>query len=441
MILVDQTIVSVATPALQEGMGASYNEVIWVTSAYLLAFAVPLLVTGRLGDKYGPKNIYAVGMAVFTLSSLACGLAPTMLVLILARVVQGFGASLLTPQTMSVINRIFANNRLGAALGVWGSTAGLAGLAGPVLGGVITQVWGWQWVFFINVPIGVVSIAAVLRYVPAIAPLQRQLDGISVALSVVALFLIVFALQQGETAQWPWWIFLLIVVGLVGLAAFVREQERAEKRNRAPLVPLALFSNRNFSVGNAGIFLMGFCVAGTALPYMLYFQQVHGLDPLHAGLMMVPQALLSGALSPWVGRLVDRKDPARIAIIGFLLLGSGITAMVVLFLLNGPLWIALIALSVVGMGNAFIWAPNSRTTMGDLPRPLMGAGSGVYNTVRQVGSVCGSAFIGALMQIGLANPHVSTGAALAYALIAAILAMILAALITTLSVERPHPAN
>lgn len=436
MILLDQTIVSVATPALQAEMGATYNEVIWVTSGYLLSFAVPLLVTGRLGDKYGPKNVYAVGMALFTLSSLACGLAPSMLALILGRVAQGVGAALLTPQTMSVINRIFARDRLGAALGVWGATAGLAGLTGPIAGGVVTQLWGWQWVFFLNVPIGVISILAVLRFVPAIAPLSRKLDGISVALSVAALFLVVFAMQQGETADWAAWIFLCLGSGLALLALFVWEQQRAERRDREALVPLVLFRTRAFSVGNLGIFLMGFTVAGTALPYMLYFQQVHGLDPMRAGLMMVPQALLSGALSPWVGRLVDRADPARIAVLGFALLALGTGAMAALFVWAGPLWAALVALGVVGVGNAFVWAPNSRTTMGDLPRPLMGAGSGVYNTVRQVGSVCGAAFIGALMQIGLAHPSLGTGPALGYALLAAVAAMFLATLLTTAVVER-----
>lgn len=149
MILLDQTIVAVATPVLQKELGASYKEVIWVTSAYLLTFAVPLLITGRLGDRFGPRNVYVVGMTVFTLSSLACGFAPNMITLIIARAVQGFGASLLTPQTMSLINRMFARERRGAALGAWGSVAGLATLTGPILGGFITASFGWQWIFLL----------------------------------------------------------------------------------------------------------------------------------------------------------------------------------------------------------------------------------------------------------------------------------------------------
>ena len=207
MILLDQTIVAVASPVFQRELDASYNEVVWVTSAYLLTFAVPLLVTGRLGDRFGPKNVYCVGMAVFTLSSLWCGLADSMPELIAARAVQGLGAAMLTPQTMAVINRIFPRAKRGSALGVWGATAGLSTLLGPILGGVITSTIGWEWVFFINIPIGVVSIALVMMWVPRFPPSARRIDTLSILLSVAAVFLLVFALQQGENAHWTWWIW------------------------------------------------------------------------------------------------------------------------------------------------------------------------------------------------------------------------------------------
>src|SRR5690242_4854613 len=166
MILVDATIVAVANPTIMEALGADYDGVIWVTSAYLLAYAVPLLVAGRLGDVYGPKNLYLAGLAVFTAASLWCGLAGSIGMLIAARVVQGIGAALLTPQTLSTITRIFPPEHRGAAMSVWGATAGVATLVGPLAGGVLVDHLGWQWIFFVNVPIGIVGLVLAWVLVP-----------------------------------------------------------------------------------------------------------------------------------------------------------------------------------------------------------------------------------------------------------------------------------
>lgn len=425
MILLDQTIVSVATPALQESLNASYNEVIWVTSAYLLTFAVPLLVTGRLGDRFGPKQVYVAGMTVFTLSSLACGFAPNMATLIAARAVQGFGASMLTPQTMSVINRIFSRERRGAALGVWGITAGLAGLAGPLAGGLITELFGWQWIFFINVPIGVLSVLLVMRLVPEFPRTERKIDPASIVLSVVAVFLIVFGLQQGESAGWRPWIWFMIATGLLVTGLFVAQQSRAERQGNDPLMPLELFSIRNFTFGNVGISAMGFVVAGTPLPIMLYLQQVHGLNPLQAGLTIVPQAVMSMLLSPFVGRMADRKSPNLLAAGGFAGVGAVFVLLSVSMIAGWPMWTIPVLMLFLGIGHGFVWAPNSTSTMRDLPPRLMGVGSGVYNTTRQVGSVLGSAAIGAVMQWQLAH-DAQGGAAYGWALVLASLAMAVA---------------
>src|SRR4051812_5479054 len=166
MILIDTTIVSVANPAILEGLNTDIDSVIWVTSAYLLAFAVPLLITGRLGDRFGPKNLYLIGLVVFTLASLWCGLSGDVGMLIAARAVQGLGAAMMTPQTMAVITRIFPPDRRGAAMGLWGATAGMAVLVGPILGGVLVDSLGWEWIFFVNVPIGIVAFILVTRFVP-----------------------------------------------------------------------------------------------------------------------------------------------------------------------------------------------------------------------------------------------------------------------------------
>ncbi|WP_276652045.1 DHA2 family efflux MFS transporter permease subunit [Corynebacterium vitaeruminis] len=398
MILLDQTIVSVATPALQTGLGANYNEVVWVTSAYLLTFAVPLLVTGRLGDRFGPRSLYLSGMVVFTLSSLACGLSPSMTWLIIARAVQGLGAAMLTPQTMSVINRIFARERRGAALGVWGMTAGVANLTGPVLGGIITESIGWQWIFFINVPFGVLSVLLVYRYVPVFPTTERKVDPASIVLSVLAVFLLVFGLQQGETEDWALWIWVCLLAGLGFGWLFLRQQSRAEHKGNDPLMPLKLFSFHNFSMGNVAIFAMGFVVAGTPLPIMLYLQHVHGMSPLAAGCMMIPQAFSSLTLSPYIGRKSDSYSPNKLAAMGYAISGLAYLGMFAVMQFSAPVWWVLVVTLFIGIGNSFVWSPNSTSTMRDLSPQLMGVGSGVYNTTRQLGSVLGSAAIGAVLQ-------------------------------------------
>lgn len=250
MILVDSTIVNVANPAIMAALGADYAGVIWVTSAYLLAYAVPLLVTGRLGDRFGPRRIYLVGLAVFTMASLLCGLSDTLPNLVLARALQGFGASMMTPQTMAVITRLFPAERRGVAMGVWGSVAGIAMLIGPLLGGILVDTLGWEWVFFVNIPVGVVAFVLAITRVPALEQHEHRFDLLGVALSTLGLFLVVFGLQEGNAFAWgtiwgPFSVWGLIIAGVVvlGLFVFWQAQHRGE-----PLVPLELFRHRNFSL-------------------------------------------------------------------------------------------------------------------------------------------------------------------------------------------------
>src|SRR6476620_6765640 len=202
MILVDATIVAVANPSILDKLGADYDSVIWVTRAYLLAYAVPLLVAGRLGDRFGPKNLYLLGLMVFTAASLWCGLAGSIGILIAARVVQGIGAALLTPQTLSTITRIFPPERRGVAMSVWGATAGVATLVGPLAGGVLVDHLGWQWIFFVNVPVGIIGFALAVWLIPVLPRSTHRFDVLGVVLSGVGMFMIVVALQEGESRQW-----------------------------------------------------------------------------------------------------------------------------------------------------------------------------------------------------------------------------------------------
>ncbi|OAN34169.1 MFS transporter [Mycolicibacterium iranicum] len=395
MILVDATIVPVANPAIMAHLGAGYDAVIWVTSAYLLAYAVPLLVSGRLGDRYGPKNMYLAGLAVFTAASLWCGLADSIGTLIAARVVQGVGAALLTPQTMTVITRTFPPHRRGVAMSVWGATAGVATLVGPLAGGVLVDTLGWQWIFIVNVPIGILGMAMAVWLVPSLPTERNQrFDVPGVVLSGVGLFLIVFGLQEGQSHDWALWIWATIGVGAAVMAAFVYWQSI---NTGEPLIPLVIFRDRNFSMSNVGVATIGFIVTGMILPLMFYAQAVCGLTPTRAALLTAPMAVATGVLAPFVGTLVDRSHPRSVIGFGFAIAAIGLTWLSIEMTPDTPIWRLVLPLTAMGAAMAFIFSPLAATATRSLPPQLAGAGSGVYNTTRQVGSVLGSAGMAALM--------------------------------------------
>lgn len=405
MILVDTTIVSVANPRIMAGLHTDINSVIWVTSAYLLAYAVPLLVTGRLGDRFGPKRIYLVGLVVFTLSSAWCGFSGSIEMLIAARAVQGLGASLLTPQTMAVITRTFPPQERGRAMSLWGATAAVATLVGPILGGFIVDGLGWEWIFFVNVPVGVIGFVVAWRLVPTLETHSHQFDLPGVFLWAIGMFCLVFGIQEGDTYDWgtiwgPISVWSLIGAGVVVLGVFLWWQRRGRGE---PLLPLRLFRDRNFSLGNTAIAMVGVAVTSNALPLVFYYQLVLGFSPTRAALQLVPMALFSGGLAPVVGRLVDRVHPRYLATAGLLMMAASMLWYALWLVPDETLWWRLLFPSaLMGIGSAFTWSPIGTTATYNLAPADAGAGSGVYNSVRQVGSVLGSAAIAALIQARLA---------------------------------------
>lgn len=401
MILVDTTIVSVANPAIKAALDPDTNNldnVVWVTSAYLLAYAVPLLITGRLGDRFGPKNIYLIGLAIFTLASLGCGLSGSLEVLIAMRAVQGLGAALMTPQTMAVITRTFPPDRRGAAMGLWGATAGMATLVGPLAGGLLVDGFGWEWIFFINLPVGVIGFVLAWIFVPALETHPHRFDVVGVVLSAVALFLIVFGLQEGEKFSWAPWVWTMIAAGVVVLAVFIWTQARTKNE---PLVPLDLFRERNFSLANLTIAAVGFTVTSMTLPLMFFVQLARGLTPTEAALLMIPMAVLSGVLAPLAGKLLDRSDPRLLLVPGLLMVAGSLFWYASLMNVDTPIWMFLLPSAVMGIGNAGMWGPLATTATRNLGPRQAGAGAGIYNTTRTIGSVIGSAAIAAVMQARL----------------------------------------
>ena len=403
MILIDTTIVSVANPAIKEALDPASNNldrVVWVTSAYLLAYAVPLLITGRLGDRFGPKNLYLIGLAVFTLASLWCGLSTTLDGLIWARAAQGLGASLLTPQTMAVITRTFPPAHRGAAMGLWGGVSGVAMLVGPLAGGLLVDGFGWEWIFFINLPVGVVGFVMAWILVPKLETHKHRFDVPGVFLSAIAMFLIVFGLQEAEAYDWgviwgPVSVWSLIIAGVVVMGAFVWHQARTKNE---PLVPLGLFRNRNFAWSNITIAIVGFTVTAQGLPLMFFLQTARGLTPTESALILIPMALAAGVVSPFAGKLLDRIDPRLMLVPGLLLVALSLFMFAAMMNIDTPVGWLLVPSAILGFGNAGMWGPLATTATRDLPLRQAGAGSGIYNTMRTVGSVLGSAAIAVFMQ-------------------------------------------
>lgn len=404
LIMMDTTIVSVAIPGMLTDLHADLNQITWVSSVYLLTYAVPLLVAGRLGDRLGRKPVFLTGMAVFTAASLWCGMSDSVGMLITARAVQGLGAALMAPQSMAFITMLFPPNRRGAALGVWGAVAGVATVLGPLLGGLLVDSAGWEWIFLINVPIGVIGLWMTVRLVPGGQPRNsRSFDLLGTALSGLGLFALVFGLQNGQHFDWgtvtgPLTITHIIVAGLVLLLAFVGWQYR---NKREPLMPLALFGRRDFSASALAAASIGFALTGLYLPLILFLQSVLALTPQETGFLLVPMAVAGGIAGPLAGSLSDKVSGKWIVLTGFVLFAAGIGMLALIAEPGASPWLVGTALFVAGAGSGSAFAPMANVAMGGLPPNLLGAGSGTYNSIRQVGSVIGSAATSVLLQAQL----------------------------------------
>jgi EmrB/QacA subfamily drug resistance transporter len=406
MILLDTTIVNVAIPSLSEGLHASLSEILWILNAYILVYAVLLITAGRLGDLYGPKMLFLGGLIIFTAASVACGFAQNPTQLIIFRVIQGLGGALLTPQTLSVITMIFPADKRGAAFGLWGAVAGVATLAGPVLGGWLVTNFGWRWIFFVNLPIGIATLIMAGIVMPDIKLNRRhRLDMVGVVLSTAALFLITFGLIEGQSYDWgkvwgPITIIELIAAGVVLLALFLYLQWVG--RNAEPLVPFSIFRDRNFSIMNFVVMAVAFGMFGMFLPLTIFLQSVLGLSALQAGLTFAPMSLISMFVAPVAGRLAD-KAGKWILFAGMSLFAVGMGLIIAASHLGMSRWNLLPGLIVAGFGLGMTFAPLQTVAMRNVQPRMAGAASGLINTTRQLGGVVGSAAVGALLQAQLAD--------------------------------------
>jgi len=406
MILLDTTIVNVAIPAMSTGLNTTLDQILWVLNAYILVYAVLLITAGRLGDLYGQRNLFAIGLFIFTVASALCGFAQDPTQLIAARILQGVGGALLTPQTLAILTTIFPPERRGAAFGIWGGVAGLATVAGPTVGGAIITYIDWRWIFFINVPIGIAALAATFWIIPDLRPGRHHgWDILGIILATAGLFAIVFGLIEGQRYSWGQIESYAITIPelIAGGAALLVIFIIWERFQSEPLMPLSLFKNRNFAIANWIAAAISFGMLSMFLPFTIYLQSVRGFSALVAGLTLAPMSLTSMFTAPFAGRLSDRIGGKYILMTGITLFTIGMGSIA---FIAGPdsTWINFLAPAIVaGAGLGMTFAPMTTVAMRNIEPRVAGSASAVLNTIRQLGAAVGSAVIGAILQNQLAT--------------------------------------
>ena len=395
MIMLDNTVVNVALPSIQRDFEIGVSELEWIVNAYALTFAVLMLTGGKLADLFGRRLIFVVGLAIFTLSSLACGLATSSEALIGARTVQGVGAALMNPATLSIISATFPPRQRGLAIGIWAGVSAMALAIGPLVGGLLTQHIDWSWIFFINIPVGLLAIAASYAFIRESRDTaeEQRLDLPGLLSSGLALFALTFALIEGASYGWSSGRILgLFAAAALGLVAFVW----LELRQRVPMLDLSLFRNPTFAGANAVALLVFLAMFGVFFFVSLYLQNILGYSAVQAGATFLPMTLLIMLVAPVAGKLADRFGSRWLVAAGMTLVSLSL-ALFSRLGLDSTFWTAFPGLVAGGLGMALTMTPVMTAGLGAVPVDKAGVGSGVLNSFRQVGGALGIAVIGAIM--------------------------------------------
>jgi EmrB/QacA subfamily drug resistance transporter len=395
MLLLDITVVNVALPDIQRSLHSSFSDLQWVVNAYALTLAAFLLTAGALADRFGRRLVFVTGLVVFTLSSAACGLANTPLALNLARAVQGTGGAMMFATSLALIAQAFRGKDRGVAFGVFGGVIGAAVAVGPVVGGVITSGIGWEWIFFVNVPIGIAAVALTLTQVSESRdPDARGVDWLGLVTFSGSLFLLVFALIQGNEKGWG---STRIVAFLGASLALIMLFVIVERSQRRPMLDLTLFRRPAFAGASIVAFSISASMFAMFLYLTLYIQDVLGYSPLQAGLRFLPITLLSFFVAPIAGRLSVRVPVRLLLGCGLILVSAGLLAMTAVDASSG--WTVLVpGFVLAGAGVGLINPPLASTAIGVVHHSRSGMASGINNTFRQVGIATGIAGLGAIFQ-------------------------------------------
>ncbi len=400
MSLLDVTIVNVALPTLQRDMNASPSEIEWIVAGFILIFALGLLPFGRLGDMVGKKNMFLGGVAFFTISSILCGIAPNIKFLIAARFLQGLAGAVMGPQVLSIAQTIFPPHERSAAFSLFGLTAGLATVTGPLVGGVLigADLYDLQWrpIFLINVPLGLIAIAVGMRVIPALkGDPELRVDFGGVVLVSAAMFLLVFPLIEGRNYEWAAWCFWMIAASFLFFALFVLWESRQKTLGRPALLPIDLMKNRNFAVGTFMSLAFFSAMPSFFLIFALYLQSGYGLTPLWSGLNTLPFSVGIVVASIVSGRLGFRWQKQRI-LVGMTLLFAGIffvrdAALHVGGSLHYGVFVAPLLVGGIGLGISI--SSLFQTILAGVPVKDAGSGSGALQALQQAGGALGVAIV------------------------------------------------
>jgi EmrB/QacA subfamily drug resistance transporter len=406
VIMLDNTVVNVALPAMQRSLHIGLSELEWVVTGYALTFAAFMLTGGKLADLLGRRLIFMLGLAVFTGASLACGLAPNGGFLIGARVVQGLGGALMNPATLSIITATFPPRQRGTAIGIWAGVSAMALAIGPLVGGLLTEHVNWNWIFFINVPIGILGLLAIPLFIDESRDTshEQRPDVPGLITSGIGLFSLTYAFIESNNYGWgSTRILIAFAIAAVSLVAFVL----LERQQRLPMLDLSLFRNRTFSGANTAMLFVGLAMFGTFFYVSLYMQNVLHYSPVQAGASFLPMTCLIIVIAPQAGKLSDRVGSRW-------LVGGGMTLLTVMLLYYSTLgahesfWVILPGLLIGGLGMGTTMTPVTAAAMSSVPVDKAGVGSAVLNSARQVGGSLGIAVMGAIVASGAGSAHTPT---------------------------------
>jgi EmrB/QacA subfamily drug resistance transporter len=392
--MLDNTVVNVALPSIQRDLGTDLSELQWIVTGYALTFAALMLIGGKVADAYGRRLIFVVGIAIFTGASLLCGLAESGDMLIAARVLQGVGAALMNPATLSIIAATFPPHQRGMAIGIWVGVSGLALAIGPLVGGLLTDYLDWSWIFFVNVPVGILAIAASFLFIDESRDhTHERLDLPGLATSGIGLFALTYALIEANTYGWGSARILgAFALAGVALLAFVL----LERHQRAPMLPLDLFRSGTYTGANLVILLVALAMFGVFFFVSLYMQNILGYSAVQTGAAFLPMTILIILVAPIAGKTSDRFGSRGLMTAGMILIAvhlvyfSSLTE-------NSSFWNLLPALMIGGVGMALTMTPSAAAATRSVPVDKAGVGSAVLNSARQVGGTMGIAVMGAIV--------------------------------------------
>jgi EmrB/QacA subfamily drug resistance transporter len=406
MAILDASIVNIAIPTIQGDLDTDIDAVTWVLNAYNLVFAVLLIPAGRLADRFGRKRLFLIGIIIFSLCSLGAGLSGRIEMLIAWRAAQAIGAAIMVPLSLAIVTLAFPNHQRGLALGIWGGAAGVAGAVGPTLGGLLTEYVGWEWIFLVNVPVGLVAVLAGLTIIRESRESEatRGVDLPGTALLCTSLFTLTLALIRGQDVGWSSaFIVGLLATSVVSGALFIL----VERVVRHPIVDLRLLRDRTFFAASLMILLFGLGFFGALFLVVQYLTVVEGYTVLKSAFAITPFAASIMLMGPLAGRLTDRFGPRPLVIAGAVVFG---TALFALSRLTGEAPYPHIAWRLVfaGIGAGLTFAPVTSAAMGPVAGGRAGVGAGVFNTARQVGFTLGLAILVALF-VGVLPSRVAEG--------------------------------